>query len=254
LGKTHLIISDQHSHYQHSNRRAEWLGRLILDVKPDVVINIGDCFDMPSLSGYDKGKRSFQGRTYKADIDAGIDFNDRLWGTVRKAKTKLPARYFFVGNHEQRIPKAIELQPELDGTIGFHDLHLSDFYDEVIGYEGSAPGSLEIDGVTYAHYFISGIMGRSISGEHHATSLLNRHYQSLTCGHSHLADLCFRTTASGRKIIGCVAGVYQDYISDWCGKEVQKLWWPGVVIKRDVENGVYNPQFISLKDIKREYA
>ncbi len=251
---THLVIPDCHAHFQHHNRRAEWLGKLILDVKPDVVINIGDTWDMPSLSGYDRGKRSFQGRTYRADIDSGLDFNDRLWGTVRKAKTKLPKRYFFVGNHEQRIAKAIDLQPELDGAIGFNDLCLSDHYDEVIGYEGSAPGTLEIDGITYGHYFISGIMGRSISGEHHATALLNRHYQSLTCGHSHLADLCFRTTASGRKIIGLVAGVYQDYISDWCGREVQKLWWAGCVIKRNVEDGVYSPQFVSLSDIKKEYA
>jgi hypothetical protein len=254
LGKCHLVIPDPHAHFQHHNKRAEWLGKLILDIKPDAVINIGDTWDMPSLSHYDKGRKGFQGRTYRADIDAGIDFNDRLWSTVRAAKKQLPKRYFFIGNHEQRIPKAIDIQPELDGAMSLSDLNLPDFYDEVIYYEGGTPGSKDIDGITYAHYFVSGVMARPTGGEHPAYSLLTKHYQSLTCGHSHLADLCYRTTASGKKIIGCVAGVYQDYVADWCGKEVQKLWWPGVVVKRNVDDGVYSPQFISLKDIKKEYG
>jgi hypothetical protein len=254
MTKTHLVIPDQHAHYKHNNKRAELLGKLILDVKPDVVINIGDCFDMPSLSSYDKGRKGFAGRTYRADIDAGIDFNDRLWGTVKSAKKRLPYRLFFIGNHEERIGRAIDLQPELEGAISYDDLKLNEYYDEVIHYEGRTPGSREVDGVTYAHYFVSGVMGRPVGGLHPGHSLLASHHQSVTCGHSHLADLCFRPTTSRGKIIGLVSGCYQDYVSDWCGKEIQKLWWSGVVIKRGVENGVYSPQFISLEDIKREYA
>ena len=72
---THIVFSDAHAHYQHNNNRAEWLGELIRDVKPDTVVALGDQADMPSLSGYDKGKKSFQGRTYRADIDVHSDFH-----------------------------------------------------------------------------------------------------------------------------------------------------------------------------------
>jgi hypothetical protein len=89
LGKCHLVIPDPHAHFQHHNKRAEWLGKLILDIKPDAVINIGDTWDMPSLSHYDKGRKGFQGRTYRADIDAGIDFNDRLWSTVNNSPSDI---------------------------------------------------------------------------------------------------------------------------------------------------------------------
>ena len=75
---SHLVIPDQHAHYQHSNVRAEWLSALIHDLKPDVVINIGDGADMPSLSGYDKGRKSsldeHTGQTWMHISD----FQDRL--------------------------------------------------------------------------------------------------------------------------------------------------------------------------------
>ena len=42
MSRTHLVIPDGHAHPDFHNKRAEWLGALIADVKPDVVINIGD--------------------------------------------------------------------------------------------------------------------------------------------------------------------------------------------------------------------
>jgi hypothetical protein len=251
--KTHLIIPDSHAHYQHHNKRAEWLGELIADVKPDVVVNIGDCWDMPSLSSYDRGRRSFQGRSYRADIDAGLDFNERLWSRVTRRKKKLPRTVFLEGNHEHRIHRAIDLQPELDGAIGYSDLNLSEWYDDIILYEGSTPGHIEIDGVTYAHYFISGVAGRPVGGEHPATSLITKKLSSATQGHLHLADWSTRMALSGNPIMGCFVGSYLDYQTDWAGV-ISNLWWNGVVIKRNVENGCYDPEFVSLSRIRKEYG
>jgi hypothetical protein len=249
----HLIIPDSHAHYQHHNKRAEWLGELIADVKPDVVVNIGDCWDMPSLSSYDRGRRSFQGRSYRADIDAGLDFNERLWSRVTRRKKKLPRTVFLEGNHEHRIHRAIDLQPELDGAIGYSDLNLSEWYDDIILYEGSTPGHIEIDGITYAHYFISGVAGRPVGGEHPATSLITKKLSSATQGHLHLADWSTRMSLTGNRIMGCFVGCYQDYMADWAGV-ISNLWWNGVVIKRNVENGCYDPEFVSLSRIRKEYG
>lgn len=248
-----MVIPDAHSHYQHHNKRAEWLSALIHDLKPDVVINLGDGADMPSLSGYDKGRKSFQGRTYRADIDAHLDFQDRLWSPLRRYKKRLPRSIYLIGNHEHRISRAIDVQPELEGAISLNDLQLDNWYDEIVHYEGSTPGTIDVDGIQYAHYFVSGVMGRAISGEHLATSLLSKRFVSSTCGHSHLADYSVRTNGQGRKIMGTVAGVYQDYECDWAGV-TQDLWWKGVVFKRNVVNGVYDPEFISLNTIKKEYG
>ena len=250
---THLIIPDTHAHYQHHNNRAEWLGHLINHIRPDVVINIGDGADMPSLSGYDKGKKSFQGRTYQADINAHTDFQDRLWDTVRKSHKKLPRTVYLIGNHEERINKAINLQPELEGTISLNDLELDYWYDDVVPYEGSTPGVIHIDGVAYAHYFTSGVMGRPVGGANPARSLIKTQHSSCTSGHLHLLDFAVETDAQKKKIMSLFCGVYQDYKADWAGVS-NDLWWRGVIVKRNVEKGVYDPEFISLAEIKKEYS
>ena len=249
---THLVIPDPHAHYQHNNNRAVWVGRLINDVKPDVVVVLGDTADMPSLSGYDKGKKSFQGRTYRADITAHNDFQDRLWSTVRSAKRKLPRRVTLIGNHEQRISRAIEIQPELEGTVSYKDLNLEEYYNDVVYYDGSTPGNISIDGVHYAHYIVSGNMGQPLSSEHHAYQLLVKQHVSTTVGHSHSLDFCQRTRADGRKILGLVAGCYTDQDVAWAGQG-QRKWWAGVVIKKNVSDGQYSPQFVSLEEIRNEY-
>lgn len=249
---THLVIPDAHAHPSYHNDRADLLARLIIDIKPDVVINLGDQFDMPSLSGYDKGKRSFVGRSYKLDIDSGLEFSERLWEPVRATKKKLPYRIYLEGNHEHRIEKALDLNPELDGTIGFADYDLDRYYDEVVRYEGSTPGIVNVDGINYAHYFISGVMGRPISGEHPAYSLVAKLGDSVTAGHLHTTDYSVRTGVDGTKRHGLVAGCYFDYNSDWAGS-ANNLYWRGVIVKRNVNNGMYDPEWISIDQLKKEY-
>jgi len=53
--------------------------------------------------------------------------------------------------------------------------------------------------------------------------------------------------------MGLVMGVYQDYDSGWAG-ESNRLWDRGIVIKRNVANGKYDPEFVSIERLKKEYA
>lgn len=253
MSNVHLIIPDQHAHPDYNNDRADWIGKLILDIKPDVVVNLGDGFDMASLSTYDKGKRAFAGRSYQKDIESGLDFQDRMWFPLKRAKKKWPRSIYLEGNHEHRIERALDLSPELQGTIGFGDYGLNDYYDEVIRYEGGTPGVINVDNVYYSHYFISGVMGRPIGGVKPAYSISVANGVSSTCGHIHTLDYSVRTIANGRKVQCLVAGVAQDYNSPWAG-HINDLWWRGVVIKRGVDNGQYDPEFVSLTRLKELYG
>lgn len=254
MARSHLVISDQHAHPDHHNDRADYLAQLIIDLQPDVVINIGDAADMPSLSSYDKGKRSFQGRSYRKDIDSHLDFQERMWGPVKARKKKLPYRIYLEGNHEHRIERALDLSPELEGTIGFKDFDFDSYYDDVVRYDGATPGIIEVDGIKYAHYFVSGVLGHPIAGLHPASSLVRKGLTSCTAGHLHLADWSCDTSVDGRKLMGCMVGVYQDYDADWAGGGVNRLWWRGVVHKSNVEDGSYDPQFISLLSLRNSYG
>lgn len=248
-----LVISDQHADPRHPNTRADYLAHLIIDTKPDVVVNIGDAADMASLSSYDKGKRSFVGRNYRDDINSHLDFQERVWEPVRARKKKLPFRVFLEGNHEHRIEKALDLSPELDGAISFDHLQLSEYYDRVVRYVGSTPGKVTINGITFAHYFVSGVMGRPISGEHPASSLISKQFHSCVAGHLHLADYSVRTDALGRKMGGLLCGVYQDYDPPYAG-DAARLWWKGVVMLHNAENGNFDPEFLSLERLKATYG
>jgi len=248
----HLIIPDQHAQPDVPNAHASLIGHLINSIHPDVVINIGDAADMPSLCSYDRGTRAFEGRRYKRDISAAIEYQDRLWAPVKKQKKKMPRRVLLIGNHEQRIVKATQISPELEGTIGLGDLQYEQYYDQVVPYVGATPGIIAIDGVEYAHYFVSGVMGRPIGGLHPAASLLSTRHVSSTCGHLHLADYSIRNAGESAKIMGCFAGCYQDFDPEFAGVSA-KLWWSGVVVKRFVNAGEYDIQFISLNSLKEAF-
>lgn len=247
--QTHLVIPDSHSHPDHHNKRYEWLAHLINDIKPDTVIDIGDAFDMESLCSYDKGTKGFEGRRYKRDIEAGLDAREKMYTINRKSKRKLPRFVYTLGNHENRISKAVDRDPILEGTIGLQDLQSKEYGWE----EHPFLEAVNIDGISYSHFFTSGIMGRPISGERHAQTLILKQLSSCTQGHSHLFDYCVRTDVNGRKIHGCVVGVYQDYHADFAGP-ANAMWAPGVVVKRGVENGSYDIEHISLARIKEAYA
>jgi len=70
---THLVIGDPHCNPKASNDRFLWAGKLAKDLKPDTIVCMGDFSSLDSLSSYDKGKKSFEGRRYKKDIDHAHD-------------------------------------------------------------------------------------------------------------------------------------------------------------------------------------
>jgi hypothetical protein len=251
-GKTHVVFSDAHSHPDHHNHRAEYLGRLLLDVRPDVVVNLGDLADMPSLSSYDKGTKGFQGRTYAKDVEAALDFQDKLWSPIRKAKRRRPKTYWFDGNHEHRTDRAVNLQPELEGTVSNTDIQGRE-WDHIVNYEGLYPGTFEIDGVEYAHYMVSGVMGRPIGGERHASSLITKKLASCTVGHTHIFDFHLRPKVDGSKAQALVMPAFMDYECDWAGQS-GKMWSKGLVIKRNVEGGMYDMEYVSMERLKQVYG
>lgn len=249
-----LILPDQHAHPDFNNDRADWASRLIIDIQPDIVVNMGDAADMNSLSDYDRGKRSFVGRSYKKDIDSHLEFQERLWEPVRQRKKKLPRRIVIEGNHEHRVERVLDAHPELEGTVSFNDYDFNRYYDEVIRYDGSQPGTIEVEGILFSHFLPAGVRGLPVSGDRAGHLLLNKYGQSCVVAHSHLFDYAWRITNAGRSMHGVVAGCYQDYNNAWAGN-LANQWARGITILRDVEEGsIGGIEFIGMKRIENEYG
>lgn len=257
MSKTAIIFTCAHSDPRSDNNRADWLSGLIYDVRPDYVVDLGDTADIQSLSSHDTRKpEALVHSSYEADIDQYNDFQERVRHRVKKAKIKRPAYYGHEGNHENRIKKALSFDPRLGGSrygISFKHLETDRWYDEYHEYKNSAPSISLYDGVSYAHYIASGNYGTAMSGEHHAYNLLKKRHSSTTVGHSHRRNVYFKDDAYPNPSIGLVAGCFKGREEEWAG-QANKEWWKGVIVKRNIENGWYDPEFISMKRLEAEYA
>lgn len=255
MTKDILVVPDCHAHPDHHNDRADCLGKFIKDTKPDVVINLGDTYDMPSL--YRKTRGKVHKGEYQRDINSGLDFLDRMWYPMRKTKRKMPHRVFLEGNHENRLRKALDKNPQFEGDthgISYSDYQLDHYHNEVVLYEGDNPGQYSLEGFSFAHYFPSNTGGRAISGDYSANDLIRTNLCSSVCGHSHTADLAIRSSVNGKELIGVVAGVYQDYDAEWAGSVLSRFWWRGLVYLRGVDNGTASVEFIRLNEVQRCYG
>jgi len=258
--KTHLIIPDAHAKPGISNSRFELLGKHILATKPDVIINIGDFADMESLSSYDKGKKSAELRRYKKDVKACHEALDLTFGPMisynklqRKNKKQQykPRTVTTSGNHEHRLYRVAEFNPELDDILSMSDLGFDKYFQEVYPY--MTP--VDVDGIMYCHVYTSGVMGRPIGGESHARKLIQTQFKSCVQGHSHLRDFCERTDPTGKKIQGLVVGCFleEDQWEDYAG-QANLMWWKGLVeLTVDTQTGSFDPKFIGIEQLREMY-
>lgn len=252
--RTHLVIPDTQAKPNVPTVHLEWVGAYIVERKPSVIIHLGDHADMPSLSSYDVGKKVFEGRRYRADVEAANEAFDILCKPLadhnrkqREAKHAqyLPERHLLLGNHEERILRAVNDDAKLDGTIGLDDLNYAEHGWTVHPFLEP----VEIDGVWYAHYWANPMSGRPFGGN--ATTRLKTIGHSFTMGHQQTLDYALRFVA-GRSQHGLVAGACYLHDEDYKGPQ-GNAHWRGIIVKHQVEHGSYDPMFVSLEYLCRRY-
>jgi hypothetical protein len=259
VSKTGIVIPDCHTQPGFSNKRFDYLAQLLYDVRPDFVVTGGDWWDMASMCHYDKYKKvSFGERRYQKDVECGLDAKDRTWRKYKKNKKKLPLRIELEGNHEHRIVRAIHTDPVLlEGTIGLTDLQIERYSDVFVKYDGDTPGIYEHLKILFAHYFVTGVSGRPLSSENPASEFIKKKHRSCVGFHDHRVDLSYSAVGNAtgkvsKKIMGLLAGCFLDYRPDFAGQSAD-LWWSGITVLHNVEDGIYDPEFVSLKRLKETY-
>lgn len=250
----HLVIPDVQFKPGNDTKFLTAIGNYIVEKRPDVVICIGDFADMPSLSSYDIGKKSFEGRRYKADVEATHAAMEALLEPIKsynkRAKEGHRERYkprlvLTLGNHEDRISRAVNNDPKLDGTIGIDDLNYSKYGWEVVPYLKP----IVIDGIAYCHYFTSGVMGRPVASARH---LVQKKHMSCTMGHVQNWELHREVAADGRPVLGLFVGSCYEHNEDYLGPQ-GNTYDRGIWMKHEVKDGHYHPMFVSLNYLKKNY-
>lgn len=244
---THLVIPDTQCKPGVPLDHLLWAGKYIAERKPDVVVHLGDHWDLPSLSSYEsRGSHYFEGKRLKDDIEAG---NEGLTLLMRGMGTFRPKRMVMIrGNHEDRLTRAINESPTLlEGLVGFEDFNDVEHGWEVIPYQ--VP--VEIDGLSYCHFYYNPNTGRSYSGN--VDTMLRNIGTSFVMGHQQGLRVGRRELASGHTQRGLVAGSFYQHSENYRGPQAA-FEWRGLLVLHEVGGGTYDLMEVSLSYLRGRYG
>ena len=255
MSRTHFVIPDCQVKPGAPTDHLTWIGKYILHIKPEVIVNLGDFADMHSLSQYDKGKLSFEGRRYQADLGAAHNANRRLLKPLneynekrRRFKEKLyqPEKHMLYGNHEHRVCRAIEDDAKMDGFMGLPDLQ----YEKFGWTTHQFLDVVNLDGIHYSHFFYNPNSGRPFGGM--VESRLKQIGFSFTQGHEQGKKIGAIERNNGEMHRGLVVGSCYLHTEDYKGPQGNSHW-RGIIVKREVRNGDYDLCEVSLDYLCRRY-
>lgn len=251
----HLVIPDVQLRHGDDTKFLTAIGNYIVAKQPDVVVCLGDFADLPSLSSYDVGKKSFEGRRYKADIFAAQEGMEALLEPLvsynaRRGRAKhskyVPKLILTLGNHEHRIVRATNDDPKLDGTIGLENLK----YEEAGWEVHPFLQPVVVDGVAYCHYFTTGLLGRPCSS---ANMQLTKKHMSCVAGHQQGLQIATGHRADGKRLTSVIAGSCYEHDEDYLGPQGNRHW-RGILMLHEVVDGEYDLSPISLNFLRKKYG
>jgi hypothetical protein len=232
-----------------------WAGKAIVDYKPDVVVNIGDFADMPSLSTHDvKGSKYFEGKRYTKDVAVVKDAMQMLIAPLKEMQSKQkknkekvykPRMVMLMGNHENRIDRAINNNPTLEGLISTKDLGYEKDWEV---HEFLHP--VFINGVGFNHYWPVGAMGRAAGT---AGAIISKLHMSCIAGHQQGKQVAYGKRADGQSICAIIAGSYYLHDESYMDKLSNKHW-RGLVMLNEVNDGHFDEMFLSIEYMERRYG
>lgn len=251
----HFVLPDVQAKPGVSFKYLEHIGQYIVDKQPEKIICLGDFADMPSLSSYDVGKKAFEGRRYIKDVESVKEAMRALLGPLWRhnaaAKKNHKPRYnpemiMLLGNHCNRINRAINDDPKLEGVLSIKDLAYEEFGWKVFPF-------LEVvvlDGVAYSHYFVTGVAGRPASS---ALAQLNKQHMSCVAGHQQGLQIATAHRSDGTRLTSIIAGSCYEHDEDYLGYQGNKHW-RGCLMLHEVVNGSFDVMPVSLSYLEKKYG
>jgi hypothetical protein len=243
---TVLPIGDSHSHPEVPNDRYRWAGRMAADLGADVVVDMGDWNDVDSLNHYDKGKRCFEGRRLWKDMDAAIEaqefFRDGLSGHQ-------PILVRCLGNHEHRLARVAELEPEYGDKITIKDMKSEEYGWNVVPFLEP----VQVAGTFFVHYLEKRGSSRAISGVVSARNTLLAAHRSIVVGHSHVRSYYEEAAIDGKRLISLNAACFFENHMAYAGRD-NNLFGRGLHVLRNMQDGEFETEWVEMTSIERRYG
>lgn len=259
-----LVIGDSHVTNGQDNSRFDALGNLILELKPDNIIDIGDFLTLNCLSAWDLDKRkTMEGRRYALEIAAGNECLDLLEAPINKYNKKrrknkeklyLPNKIKLGGNHDgpgegSRLGRYLAKDPTFDGHISIEkDLKLKERGWITVPYGEY----YYIHDVGFTHIPFG--VGGPISGSINITKkALDVTIKSVVFGHTHRLEFQSRHIEGMDHLqqalnVGCFFEDDEPYMAHKVTNH-----WKGIVILYHYDNMRFDFETISMSQLKTQY-
>jgi hypothetical protein len=261
MGKKILIVPDTQVKTGVSTDHIEAAGNFIIKHRPDIVVVLGDWWDMPSLSNFNSVKQA-EGLRVLEDLDAG---DAAMWRfmtpllklqnkqTKNKKKVYRPRLVFLIGNHDPqvRIPRWVEANPKMEGLLPADG---ATYFLQGFGFEvHDFLSVVDIEGIKFSHYFVNPHSARKSPVGGMIDTMLKNVGFSFVQGHQQGLKLAKHFLDEGTERLGIVAGSFYEHDEDYMGVQGNASHWRGIVLLDDVKNGSGDISEISLQRLKAEY-
>lgn len=257
--KRHIVIPD--TQLKHGVRTSHLVpaARYVAEKEPDHLQLLGDWYDMPSLSAWDKaGSKSTEGRRVHLDRDAGYKGLELFFGEIDRLGVEVPTVWLTEGNHENRLDRWLESDPKLDGAI-----NRKTFYGwQDFGIKAAPMGKpMHKDGVTYCHFFDLNANGHTTGGRNGqptAAAQVRRVRGSSVAGHRQGYDIARLTHPYARhgerETFAVIAGSFYQHHEKYRGP-TDGYERHGIVVINELNGkGQGDPMFVSMRYLMESYA
>jgi len=255
-GRRHLIIPDVQIKPGDDTTHLTWAANAILKYRPDVIVVLGDWWDMPSLSTHDgPGSKEAEGARVQNDIDAGIQAWDDFWHPIEieqlrvasnRKKQYRPECHFLFGNHEDRITRALFRDPKWDGILSLDSLKTPTCFARHPFLK-----IVNVDGIKFCHFFPNPFSGRPIGGtipnrlSHIGSSFVQGHQQGHMYGSKAYPD-CTKH--------GIVCGRFYTRNEHYRPEDIQNVEWNGIIMLNGVHGGDFDIMPLRIDYLRREFS
>jgi len=247
MSRRHVIVPDRQAKPGVPLAHNKWLGQAIAEYRPDVLIDLGDNADFPSVSTHSHpGSLEKEGQRLIADIEVAKEADRIMFEAMGDFRPKRMIR--LRGNHEQRLERYLQSNPVLDGLVGLHLLDDGEW--EIVPFKNGAPGVIVVDGIHYAHYFANPNTGKPIGGS--ATYKLSAIGVPFVQGHVQGYDIGTRQYATGKVIRGIVAGSYYAHDEPYKGQANNHDRC--CVVLNEVKDGRFSEMPLTIDYLCRKYT
>jgi hypothetical protein len=249
-----VVIADTQVDNDSPTAHLKALGSFIWEHKPGHIHDIGDHWDLPSLSSY-ASKKEQEGRRLFDDLQGGNDAfglimqESKMRNFIGKKKQYSPNKKFLKGNHEFRLERYINDHPILEGCFDIGAWVVDQGW-EVFGFNDP----VFVNDVCFSHYMSSAGSGKAVGGS--MENKLNKFPHSFVHGHQQQYQFACRQNLLGKPHFGVCAGSFYMHNEAYRGENnTEKRGFPYMKAYTNRYGYLdYDIEFVSLERLLKEYG